>query len=149
VGFGGDLNLIQNQDVLCYNLTLQRQFSSRPGIAVAVSSFQATQSPDLYFSIKPVKDDLSGVVPFIIRTQWKYTQWSSMTVRIFIENRQDIEAGYYQLDSGALASCDASKNVNIQVPLHSQWQGFNANLQSVVFLHGFEISTQSFTRSPF
>lgn len=49
------------------------------------------------------------MIPFVIRTQWAYTQWSKISFTFLAEDREDMESGYYQIDSGSLSGCTNSK----------------------------------------
>ena len=97
-GYGGNLILTNGANTLEYNYTLQNQFTNRPGIAIGiiylirlgVSKFEWSPSPDFIFFIKPIKYDLSGYIPIIVRTPWCLTQWYQLTFRVLVEDRVDI-----------------------------------------------------------
>lgn len=55
---------------------------------VAVSDFEARASTDLFFSIKPLQTG-NTYVPFLIRTQWKYTFWNKINFNFIAEDRKD------------------------------------------------------------
>lgn len=57
---------------------------------VAVYDLQSQYSPDQFFSIKPIRSDSFGVIPFVIRTQWKYTSWTKITFSFFAEDMTNI-----------------------------------------------------------
>ena len=52
------------------------------------------------------------------------------------EDRVDIESGYYQIDSGVLASCSSGKEAQVLLPFKATFQGGISITQSI-FLHGF------------
>jgi len=109
-------------------------------VAIAVNNFDSEASNGLYFYIKSLKTSSLISVPFIVRTQWPYTKWNQISFSFVIEDRTDLESGYYQIDSGPLAGCDNGKSVDILLPFRtyfSQGKQIHYNL----FLHGFEIST--------
>ena len=83
VQVGGIVSLQNGVDSLCYNYTLPAPFQNRPGVAIAVRSLQATQSQDLFFSIRSSKSDSLSILSFLVRTQWKYTTWSLIAVNFF------------------------------------------------------------------
>jgi hypothetical protein len=62
-----------------------------------------------------------------------------------------LESGYYQVDAGALTSCETGKEIKVLLP----FKGLDTSKGSInhyLFLHGFEISTQNFSntkRSPY
>lgn len=75
----------------------------------AVSDFESRVSNHLYFSIKPLQADTPNYIPFLVRTQWRYTYWIKITFSFLAEDRSDIEANYYQIDSGNLGNCYTGK----------------------------------------
>lgn len=85
----------------------------------------------------------------MIRTLRKYTSWTKITFSFFAEDQPDIEAGYYQVDSGSLAGCIASKDISVLLPFRTYFS--NGNIQAVTFLNGFEITSNKFfgSNSPF
>lgn len=83
VSLNGVLNLTKGIDILCYNHTLSSVFQNRPGIALSVYDLQSEYSADQFFSIKPIRSDSWGVIPFAIRTHWKYTSWTKITFGFF------------------------------------------------------------------
>jgi len=90
------------------------------------------------------------LIPFLIRTHWRYTFWSRIAFSFIAEDRKDFESGYYQVDSGSLGSCESGKNIQVILPFRRiQSNGF---IKHNIFLHGFEISSQKYnadTMSPF
>jgi hypothetical protein len=104
----------------------------------AVNSLESQYSPNLFFSIKAVNSDSNGVIPFIVRTHWGYTQWSKLTFSFLAEGSSQVEAGYYQIDTGSLSSCNSGKTIAAFIPLSSQ---SSALTSAITFLNGFEISS--------
>ena len=49
-----------------------------------------------------------------------------------------MEAGYYQVDSGALAACTAGKDISVLLPFRSYFTGA---IKASTFLHGFELTS--------
>ena len=86
------------------------------------------------WSIKPVRSDSYGVIPFVIRTQWKYTSWTKISFTFLAEDRENIEAGYYQVDSGSLAGCVAGKDIHVLLPFRTNFKGA---IKAQTFIHGF------------
>ena len=80
---------------MCYNYTMPYYSHNKLGVAIAMQKFESNYSPDLYFSVKPLMAEISTIIPFVIRTQWKYTTWSKFSFQFLVESRIDIEAGYY------------------------------------------------------
>lgn len=110
----------------------------------AVNDFQSQYSPNLFFSIKAVSSDNNGIIPFVVRTHWGYTQWSKITFSFLAEGSSQIEAGYYQIDTASLSSCISGKSIVAFIPFASQ----NAALtKALTFLNGFEISSISVNSS--
>lgn len=114
----------------------------------AVYDFQSQYSPDEFFSIKPVRSDGYGIIPFIIRTQWKYTSWTKISFTFLAEDKDNIEAGYYQVDSGSLAGCISGKDIHVLLPFRTNFKGA---IKALTFLHGFEITSNKVfgSNSPF
>jgi hypothetical protein len=107
-----------------------RYISSYP----AVNQFQSQYSSNLFFSIKVVASDSFGVIPFVVRTQWGYTQWSRISFSFLAEASGQIEAGYYQVDTGTLSACCSGKDIVAFLPFPVQ----NSALTSAVtFLSGY------------
>ena len=50
-----------------------------------------------------------------MRYPWRYTRWVRVVVHFLVEDRSDIESGYYQLDTGLLGDCVAEKYINISL----------------------------------
>ena len=94
----GQIGLVQGTDVQEFSYSFQTTYSSRPGIAVAVNGFSSRPSEDLFFSIKPVMhpNNFSSVV-FVVKTTWCKTSWTQLKFNFLVEDRTDIEAGYYLL----------------------------------------------------
>lgn len=78
-------------------------------INLAVHDFEADSTNNLFHYIKPLQTDSLAFIPFVIRTQWAYTRWTKIIFSFLAEDRMDIESGYYQIDSGLLASCISGK----------------------------------------
>ena len=76
---------------------------------LAVHDFEADSSNNLFYYVKPLQTDSLAFIPFVIRTQWAYTRWTKIIFSFLAEDRTDIESGYYQIDSGLLASCISGK----------------------------------------
>jgi cysteine-rich repeat protein len=91
-----------------------------------------------------VNSDSNGVIPFIIRTHWGYTQWTRISFSFLAEGSSQIEAGYYQIDTASLSSCNSGKSIAAFIPLTSQNPALSAAL---TFLNGFEISSVSVNAS--
>lgn len=102
---------------------------------LAVHDLQSESSFDQFFSIKPVRSDSNGVIPFVIRTHWKYTSWTKISFSFFAEDKANIEAGYYQIDSGSLAGCNTGKDIHVLLPFRTNFKG--TNIKTATFLHGF------------
>jgi hypothetical protein len=76
---------VTGKDVQCYNYTLSTPFNCTPNIAIAVNDLQSQFSQNLFFSVKAVASDSNSVIPFVIRTQWGYTQWTKITFSFLAE----------------------------------------------------------------
>ena len=66
------------------------------------------------------------------------------------EDRGEIEAGYYQVDAGALEGCEVGKEIQALLPFR-EITG-TGEVKYNLYLHGFEISSQKFSaaeNSPF
>ena len=85
-------------------------------INTAFHDFEAKPTNDLFFSIKPVRSDSRSSIPFLVRTHWKYTSWLKIGFSFLAENRLDLEAGYFQIDTGSLGSCDSGKQIKVLLP---------------------------------
>jgi hypothetical protein len=113
-----------------------------------MANFAARPSPDLFFSVKPIVSSINfNSVTFIIKTTWCKTTWSQLKFNFFVEDRTEIEAGYYLVgklfnnsDSGSLSTSNEGKNVNVLLPFKTQ---FTYQVATKVFLHGVEISSTS------
>lgn len=103
-------------------------------IISAVYDLESEYSPDQFFSIKPVRSDSNGVIPFVIRTHWKYTSWTKISFSFFAEDKDNLEAGYYQVDSGSLAGCIAGKDIHILLPFRTYFEG---DILATTFLNGY------------
>ena len=101
------------------------------------------KTDDLFFSIKPTKTESLSFVPLLVRTHWKYTEWRKISFSILVEDRHDLESGYYQIDSGSLGGCEPGKNIHVLMPFRNS--NNTAVLHHNVFLHGFEISSQFYS----
>lgn len=84
----------------------------------------------------------------MIRTQWKYTSWTKVSFAFFAEDKDNIEAGYYQVDSGSLAGCVSGKDIHVLLPFRTNFKGA---IKAQTFLHGFEITSNKVfgSNSPF
>lgn len=76
---------------------------------LAVNGLQSQYTSNLFFSIKAVSSDSNSVIPFVIRTQWAYTSWNKIAFSFVAEASQQIEAGYYQIDTATLSACFSGK----------------------------------------
>ena len=74
---------------------------------------------------------------FIIRTQWGYTQWSRIKFSFLAEDSTQLEAGYYQVDTGSLSGC-TGKDIIAFLPFVGRIDG---NVQAITFLSGFEVAS--------
>ena len=110
------------QDAQCYNYSLPYAFNTPPDVAISVHSFDADPSNHLFFFIKAIHSDSLSFLPFVVRTQWPYTQWTQISFTFLAEDRNDIEAGYYQVDTGPLSGCETGKNVDILLPFRSDFR---------------------------
>lgn len=81
------------------------------------------------------------MIPFQVRTQWKYTCWVKITVMFLAETRNDVQVGFYQADTGLVGACGDAKVQPLFIPFGNP-VGPGRNLAIRVFLNGFEISTQ-------
>jgi hypothetical protein len=104
----------------------------------AVYDLQSQYSANQFFSVKPVRSDSYGIIPFMIRTHWKYTSWTKISFSFFAEDKGNIEAGFYQVDSGNLAGCNSGKDIHVLLPFRTNFKGA---IQGLTFLHGFEITS--------
>ena len=77
-----------------------------------------------------------------MRHPWRYTRWTRVVLNLFVENRREIESGYYQIDTGNLADCEAEKYINVFLPFREIRNGTDAHHS--LFLNGFEISSQPY-----
>lgn len=101
---------------------------------LAINDLQSQYSQNLFFSVKAVYSENNGVIPFAVRTQWAYTQWTKITFSFLAEVSSQIEAGYYQINTGSLGSCCSSKAVYAFIPFMNQNIPGN---QVLTFLSGF------------
>jgi len=99
---------------------------------------EAQSSMDLFFSIRTTKTDSLSSLSFLIRTQWKYTQWNRFEITFVAENSPNLEANYYNIDTSSLGGCSSSKEVKVLLPFRKS--GF-APIKALTFLNGFEISS--------
>ena len=72
----------------------------------------------------------------MIRTHWKYTEWVKISFSLFAEDRSDIEAGYYQVDSGILGGCESGKNLQTFLAFKNE-SITGGIIHHHVFLQGF------------
>jgi hypothetical protein len=89
----------------------------------AVYELESQYSPDQFFSIKPIRSDSNGVIPFVVRTHWKYTSWTKISFTWLAEDMDNLEAGYYQVDTGSLSGCVSGKDIHILLPFRSNFKG--------------------------
>ena len=76
------------------------------------------------------------MIPFAIRTQWHYTRWTKISFSFLAEDREDIDSGYYQIDSGLLSGCGSGKEVRVLLPFRKIF-AFGTAINHQIFLHGF------------
>jgi hypothetical protein len=103
-------------------------------IYLAVNNLESQYSPNLFFSVKAVASSNFGTIPFVVRTQWGYSKWTRITFSFLAEVSNQIEAGYYQIDTGSLGSCCSEKAVIAFIPF------FNQNIdgnKALTYLSGF------------
>ena len=75
----GLVPLHHGEDTQCYNYTLPYRFARVPQVAIAVYELEAQKTDDLFFAIKPLPSKSLTHLPFVIRTQWKYTNWTKIS----------------------------------------------------------------------
>lgn len=109
ISTAGTVNLIPNQDTLCYNYSLPAPFQNQPGVALALPEMAASPSNQLFFSIQPIKSDSLSLITFMIRTQWKYTTWNIFKVSFIAEDHPHFSANSYAVDTAALAGCSSQQ----------------------------------------
>ena len=80
------------------------------------------------------------MLPFIVRAQWGYTRWSLIRFSFLASASPQVEAGYYQIDTGSLSSCFSGKKMGAFIPFKNS---NNHHTSALTFLHGFEISSIS------
>lgn len=147
IGMGATLQLQTTTDALCYDYSLPTPFQAQPGVAIAVHRLEAQQTSSLFFSIRVSKSQSLSSLSFLVRTQWKYTQWTLFSVSFLAEDHIFYEANSFSVDTTPLAGCSHSKEVKVILPYKQA--NFNSS-NAVVFLHGFEMSTEgSQTVQPF
>jgi hypothetical protein len=76
------------------------------------------------------------MIPFLVRTQWKYTCWVKINVMFLAETRSDIEAGYHQRDTGLVGACCQAKVQPLFLPFKSPIN-IGRKLTIRIFLNGF------------
>ena len=47
--------------------------------------------------------------------------WSQIQFSFLAEDRDDIETGYYQIDSGYLSSCESEKSISTILPFQGRF----------------------------
>lgn len=101
-----------------------------------MSDFSSQASNSLYIAVKYVRKQSAGLnsFSFLIRTQWRYNQWNSFKFAFIAEQRNDIEVGMYQIDTGILAGCTTQKALQIFLPFRTN---FTSNPTVQIFLTGF------------
>ena len=136
----GIIPLSEAEETHCYDYVLPYSYKLETmDIAVSVHEFDADHSEDLNFFIKPTRDEsknIQSVISFVIRVQWKYTKWNLISFSFFIEDHQDIESGYYQIDSGSLSGCRINQDIQIFMPYRNQFQSYKP-ITHTLFVHGF------------
>lgn len=130
----GTVVLQNGVDALCYSYSLPRPFQNRPGVAVAVRRLEAQASMDLFFSIRPTRSDRLTSIDFVVRTQWKYTQWTLISMTFIAEDLSGVEANFFSLDTTNLIGCSTSKTTNLILPFRTA--GFTP-VNALTFLNGF------------
>lgn len=90
--------------------------------------------------MKTTSSDGRTVIPFVVRTHWGYTRWTKISFSFLAEASGQIEAGYYQIDTGSLSSCISGKSIVAFIPLSSQDPALSS---AITFLSGFEVSSVS------
>jgi hypothetical protein len=99
---------------------------------------EAQATMDIFFSVRSTKTDKLTSIDFLIRTQWKYTQWTMITVSFIAEDMSNFEANSFNIDTASLAGCSQSNQLNAILPFKTQ--GF-APIKAFTFLNGFEVSS--------
>lgn len=66
--------------------------------------------------MKPIVEESKLFVPFVVRTYNENTRWSKISFYFLVEDRFDVEAGYYQIDTGRLGGCEPGKSINVYLP---------------------------------
>ena len=84
------------------------------------------------------------MLTFVIRTQNAYTRWNRIKFNFIAEATAQIEAGYYQVDTGSLSGCCEGKDIMAFLPLISQ---VGPNPQALTFLSGFEMASMQYNSS--
>lgn len=140
ISSSGNVQLTNGQDALCYNYPLPLPFQNRPGVAIAVRQMQALATMDVFFSVRSVKSDLLTSIAFLIRTQWKYTNWIKISVSFLAEDMSSIEANFFNIDTTSLAGCGQARDVRVLLPFRTP--NFQA-VKALTFLNGFEISSST------
>lgn len=97
ISIGGNINLQNGVEGQCFNYSLALPFQSKPRIAIGVNHLESGFSNDLFFSIRSVNSDSLGSLQFLIRTQWKYTQWMKISFAFVAEDTFGYEAGYFNI----------------------------------------------------
>ena len=148
---GGIIPLFEEEDSQCYNHTLPYAFKAAPEVAISVHDFESQASRSIFFFIKPLRSESTNSIPFVVRTQWAYTSWVHIGFSFLADDRNDIELGYYQIDSGTLSGCELGKQIQVLLPFKNVYTAAPP-INHYMFLHGFEISTVvsgQGARSPF
>ena len=104
-------------------------------LRLAIHDFDAKRTDDLFFSVKPTKTESLSYLPLLVRTHWKYTEWRKISFSILVEDRQEIESGYYQIDTGILGGCEPGKTISALLPFRHL--SFEGNINHNIFLNGF------------
>lgn len=84
--------------------------------------------------------DQYSIIPFVIRTQWGYTRWSRISFSFVAETSNQLEAGYYQVDTSTLSACFSGKQIVAFIPFQNQNPVFRS---AITFFNGFELSSMS------
>ena len=148
---GGVIPLYESQESACYNFSLPYAFLNIPDVAIGIEDFEIDPSYGMYFYVKATRAQTPTYIPFVIRTLWAYTSWTQINFNFIAEDRNDIDSGYYQIDSGDLGGCHTDGFVQVLLPFKTIFSA-SQPIRHSIFLHGFEITTISIgnsVRSPF
>lgn len=85
-----------------------------------------------------MNSDSNSVIPFIVRTHWGYTKWSKITFSFLAEASNQLDAGYYQIDTASLSACFSGKEIVAYIPFTSCSV---KSPKALTFLNGFEVTS--------